>query len=149
MSAIRAIRNRRSEMNVPPSKKSSLFIVTANLSVFESGIPFFLRLAYADSVEILDSEPADHEKMASSVIADAKLYMPMSQLVDMEKELSRISKEKEKAAADITRHESKLQNEKFVSKAPEAVIQAERDKLAKAKALYAQLCEAEERLKNL
>lgn len=87
--------------------------------------------------------------MASSVIADAKLYMPMSQLVDMEKELSRISKEKEKAAADITRHESKLQNEKFVSKAPEAVIQAERDKLAKAKALYAQLCEAEERLKNL
>ena len=149
MNAIRSIRNRRAEMNVPPSKKCSLYITTSKQDVFESGIPFFLRLAYADQVEVLAADPADHEKMASCITADAKLYMPMSQLVDTEKELARIAKEKAKVEQDIARTEGKLQNEKFISKAPEAVVKQEREKLARIKALFAQLCEAEERLSKL
>ena len=149
MNAIRSIRNRRAEMNVPPSKKCSLYITTSKQDVFESGIPFFLRLAYADQVEVLAADPADHEKMASCITADAKLYMPMSQLVDTEKELARIAKEKAKVEQDIARTEGKLQNEKFISKAPEAVVNQEREKLARIKALFAQLCEAEESLSKL
>ena len=149
MNAIRAIRNRRSEMNVPPSKKTTLYIATANTAVYEAGIPFFQRLAYAEQVEILAAEPADHDKMASCITADAKLYMPMSQLVDKEKELARVAKEKAKAEQDMGRYAAKLQNEKFVSRAPEAVVNAEREKYEKVKALFAQLCEEEERLKKL
>jgi len=149
MNAIRSIRNRRAEMNVPPSKKCSLYITTSKQDVYESGIPFFLRLAYADQVEVLSADPADHEKMASCITADAKLYMPMSQLVDTEKELARIAKEKAKVEQDIARTEGKLQNEKFISKAPEAVVNQEREKLARIKALFSQLCEAEDRLSKL
>ena len=149
MNAIRAIRNRRSEMNVPPSKKTTLYIATANTAVYEAGIPFFQRLAYAEQVEILAAEPADHDKMASCITADAKLYMPMSQLVDKEKELARVAKEKAKAEQDMGRYAAKLQNEKFVSRAPEAVVNAEREKYEKVKALFAQLSEEEERLKKL
>ncbi|MBQ1282163.1 MAG: class I tRNA ligase family protein, partial [Oscillospiraceae bacterium] len=149
MNAIRAIRNRRAEMNVPPSKKCTVYIVTENTAVYESGIPFFLRLASAEQVEVLTTEPENHEGMASCVTADAKLYMPMSQLVDKEKELARVTKEKEKVAQDIARTEGKLSNEKFISKAPEAVVNQEREKLARIKALYAQLCEAEDRLNKL
>ena len=149
MNAIRAIRNRRSEMNVPPSKKTSLYITTANTAVYEAGTPFFQRLAYAEQVEILAGEPADHDKMASCITADAKLYMPMSQLVDKEQELARVAKEKAKAEQDMGRYAAKLQNEKFISRAPEAVVNAEREKYEKVKALFAQLCEEEERLKKL
>ena len=149
MNAIRAIRNRRSEMNVPPSKKTTLYIATANTAVYEAGIPFFQRLAYAEQLEILAAEPADHDKMASCITADAKLYMPMSQLVDKEKELARVAKEKAKAEQDMGRYAAKLQNEKFVSRAPEAVVNAEREKYEKVKALFAQLSEEEERLKKL
>ena len=87
--------------------------------------------------------------MASCITADAKLYMPMAQLVDTEKELARISKEKSKVEQDIARTEGKLKNEKFISKAPEAVVNQEREKLERIKALYSQLCEAEDRLKAL
>ena len=149
MNAIRAIRNRRSEMNVPPSKKTTLYIATANTAVYEAGVPFFQRLAYAEQVEILAAEPADHDKMASCITADAKLYMPMSQLVDKEKELARVAKEKAKAEQDMGRYAAKLQNEKFASRAPEAVVNAEREKYEKVKALFAQLSEEEERLKKL
>ena len=149
MQAIRAIRNRRAEMNVPPSKKSSLYVVTDKQEVYRAGIPFFQRLASAEEVSVLTEEPEGHEGMVSCITANAKLYIPMNELVDKEKELARISKEKEKAEQDAARYENKLKNEKFVSRAPEAVVQAEREKLEKAKALYAQLCEAEERLKKL
>jgi len=149
MNAIRAIRNRRAEMNVPPSKKSALYIVTDRQAVYTAGIPFFQRLASAEQVEVLAAEPAEQENMVSCITADAKLYMPMSQLVDKEKELARIAKEKAKAEQDMARYEAKLSNEKFVSRAPEAVVNAEREKFAKVKALYAQLCEAENRLKAI
>ena len=149
MNAIRAIRNRRAEMNVPPSKKCTLYVVTDKQEVFKEGVPFFQRLAYAEAVEVISGEPENHEAMASCITADAKLYMPMSQLVDKEKELARVAKEKAKAEQSIRSFEAKLSNEKFISKAPEAVVAAEREKFEKAKALYSQLCEAEERLRKL
>ena len=149
MNAIRAIRNRRSEMNVPPSRKSLLYIETEKRDVFAAGIPFFQRLAYADGVELLDRAPENHEQMVSCVTADARLYLPMNQLIDKEKELARVSAELQKAQQNAARYEAKLSNENFTSRAPEAVVNAEREKFEKAKALCAQLAEAEARLKAL
>ena len=149
MNAIRAIRNRRSEMNVPPSRKSLLYIETEKRDVFAAGIPFFQRRAYADGVELLDRAPENHEQMVSCVTADARLYLPMNQLIDKEKELARVSAELQKAQQNAARYEAKLSNENFTSRAPEAVVNAEREKFEKAKALCAQLAEAEARLKAL
>ena len=87
--------------------------------------------------------------MAQCVTADAKLYLPLAQLVDVEKELARIAKETENAQKEITRAEAQLSNEKFVSRAPANVIQAQRDKLEQSRKLLAQLAESEARLKKL
>ncbi|MEA4964476.1 MAG: valine--tRNA ligase [Oscillospiraceae bacterium] len=149
MNAIRAVRNRRAEMNVPPSKKTTLYIVTDNRAVFSSGAPFFQKLAYADDVVVLGADPEHHESMAACVTADAKLYMPMSQLVDKEKELVRVRKELDKARQDVARYEAKLGNESFLARAPEAVVNAEKERYEKVKALLVQLAEAEERLISL
>ena len=105
MLAIRTIRNRRSEMNVPPSKKADLYVVTDHTGIFEEGAPFITRLAYAERVIVLKEEPADHERMAQAVTPDAKLYLPLAQLVDVDKELARIEKELENARREISRAE--------------------------------------------
>ena len=139
MSAIRAIRNRRAEMNVPPSKKAALYVLTKKPEVYAEGADFIQRLAYADSVTMLYGEPADLEGMVTCATADAKLYIPMGQLVDVAKELERIDKELEKARKNLASLEGKLSNENFISRAPEAVVNAEREKAAKAKDLIAQL----------
>ena len=149
MLAIRTVRNRRSEMNVPPSKKADLYIVTEKREVFEEGAPFITRLAYADRVIVSAEEPEGHEDMAQCVTPDAKLYLPLAQLVDLEKELARIEKESENARKEIARAEAQLSNEKFVSRAPANVIQAQRDKLEQSRKLLAQLAESEERLRKL
>ncbi len=148
MQAIRAVRNRRAEMNVPPSKKSTLYVVTGKREVFEQGAAFITRLAYADQVQVCAAAPEGHEDMVSCVTADAELLMPMNQLVDVEKELERIGRELEKARKNLASIEGKLQNEKFVSRAPEPVVRAEKEKAEKAKALIAQLEEAGKRLKK-
>ncbi len=139
MSAIRAIRARRTEMNVPPSKKAALFILTSKPQIFQEGEGFLQRLAYADEVKLLDSEPADLDGLVTITTADAKLYIPMGQLVDVAKEIERISKELENARKFLKSLEGKLSNEKFVSRAPEAVVNAEREKAAKTADLIAQL----------
>ena len=149
MLAIRTVRNRRSEMNVPPSKKADLYIVTDKRQVFEEGAPFITRLAYAERVIVCADEPAGHEDMAQCVTPDAKLYLPLAQLVDVDKELARIAKESENARREIARAEAQLSNEKFVSRAPASVIQAQRDKLEQSRKLLAQLEESEARLKKL
>ena len=149
MNAIRAVRNRRAEMNVPPSKKCTLYIVTDKADVFASGTGFITRLAYADDVIISAQAPEGYESMASCVTHDAKLYMPMSQLVDVEKELARIAKEKEKAQKGLAGIMGKLNNPGFVAKAPEAVVAAEREKAAKYESLLQQLEESEATLKAL
>ena len=149
MNAIRAIRNRRAEMNVPPSKKAALFILTAMPQVFTEGEGFLLRLAYADKVELLDSEPANLDGMVTITTAEAKLYIPMGQLVDVAKELERVTKELEKARKNLASLEGKLNNENFVSRAPEAVVNAEREKAAKARELISQLEQSEAALKQI
>jgi len=142
MAAIRAIRNRRTEMNVPPSKKAALHIFTAKPQVFTEGEGFLQRLAYADEVKLLDSEPSNLDGMVTITTADAKLYIPMGQLVDVAKEIERISKELEAAKKFLASLNGKLSNEKFVSRAPEAVVNAEREKAAKTNDLIAQLEES-------
>ena len=142
MDAIRAIRARRAEMNVPPSKKAALYVLTSKPQVFTEGEGFIQRLAYADSVELLNAEPANLDGMVTITTADAKLYIPMGQLVDVAKEVERITKELEKAKKFLAGLQSKLSNEKFVSRAPEAVVAAEKEKAAKTADLIAQLSES-------
>ena len=149
MEAIRAIRNRRAEMNVPPSKKAALSILTSKPQIFVEGEGFLQRLAYADTVTMLDGEPADLEGMVTITTADAKLYIPMGQLVDVSKELARIEKELENARKFLASLEAKLSNEKFVARAPEAVVNAEREKAAKSRDLIAQLEQSEKALMKL
>ena len=149
MNAIRAIRNRRADMNVPPSKKAALYILTSKPEVFAEGEGFMQRLAYADEVTILSNEPDNIDGMVCCTTADAKLYIPMGQLVDVAKELERIEKELEKAKKNLAGIMSKLNNENFTARAPEAVVAAEREKAEKAEALIQQLQQSEEALKKL
>ena len=149
MNAIRAIRNRRADMNVPPSKKAALFILTSKPQVFAEGEGFMQRLAYADQVTLLQNEPENIDGMVCCTTADAKLYIPMGQLVDVAKELERVDKELEKARKNLAALEGKLSNENFISRAPEAVVSAEREKAAKAKDLISQLEQSQAALKKL
>ena len=149
MNAIRAIRNRRADMNVPPSKKAALFVLTSKPQVFAEGEGYIQRLAYADQVTMLDKEPENIDGMVCCTTADAKLYIPMGQLVDVAKELERIEKELEKAQKNLAGIEGKLNNQNFTARAPEAVVAAERDKAAKAQALIMQLQQSAEALRKL
>ena len=106
-------------------------------------------LAYADYVIVTGTEPEGHEAMASCVTHDATLYMPMSQLVDVAKELERIAKEREKAQKGLSGIQAKLSNPGFAAKAPAAVVNAEREKALKYESLLKQLDESEQRLKAL
>ena len=149
MQAIRAIRNRRAEMNVPPSKKAALYILTAKPQIFTEGEGFIQRLAYADQVTMLTAEPENIDGMVCCTTADAKLYIPLGQLVDVAKELERIGKELDKARKNLASLEGKLSNEKFTSRAPEHVVADIRDKAEKAKALILQLEQSEASMKKL
>ena len=148
MNAIRSIRNRRAEMNVPPSKKSTLYVVSDKGEIFRQGTGFICRLAYADQVIICDSDPEGHENMVCVVTNDAKLYIPLEELIDFEKELARIEKEKANCLKQIAMFEGKLSNVAFVSRAPEKVVAEQREKLEKNRALLAQLEESEKRLRR-
>ena len=149
MNAIRAIRARRTEMNVPPSKKAALLVLTAKPQIFTEGEGFIQRLAYADTVTLIDAEPADLDGMVTITTADAKLYIPMGQLVDVAKELERINKELEAAKKFLASLEAKLSNEKFVARAPEAVVNAEREKAEKTRELIKQLSQSQEAMLKL
>ena len=149
MNAIRAIRNRRAEMNVPPSKKAALYILSSKQKIFEEGEGFLQRLAYADEVKILSSEPENLDGMVTITTSDAKLYIPMGQLVDVAKEIERIQKELDNNRKFLASLEGKLSNEKFVSRAPEAVVNAEREKAAKTRDLIAQLTDSLDAMKKL
>ncbi len=149
MEAIRAIRNRRAEMNVPPSKKAALYVLTAKPEIFTEGEGFMQRLAYADEITMLSKEPENLDGLVCCTTGTAKLYIPMGQLVDVAKELERISKELEKAKKNLQGLEAKLSNENFTSRAPEAVVADIRDKAEKAKALILQLEQSEAAMKKL
>ncbi len=139
-SAIRAIRNRRAEMNVPPANKSRVFIVTDKKDVFESGVAFFLKLAYASKVEICDEKDVPEGSVAI-VVDGAKIFLPMNELIDMDKERERLNKEKQNLEGEIKRCEGKLKNESFVGKAPQSVVDAEKEKLEKYKKMYQETCD--------
>ena len=142
MDVIRAVRGRRAEMNVPPSKKAHLTIVSQYGDVFRRGVPFLQRLAAGESVTITAETPASLEGMVSVATPAAQVYIPLAELVDLEKEKARVAKELQKARENLDRIQKRLANESFVSKAPEAVIAGVRDSEAKAKSLIAKLEES-------
>ena len=142
MDLIRAIRARRAEMNVPPSKKAELMIVTDQAGPYQQGLHFIQRLAYASNVTFPETAPADVTGLVSVVTHDATAYLPLSELVDLAAERERIAKELEKAKNGLRITEGKLANEKFVAHAPENVVNAEREKAAKYKELIAKLEES-------
>jgi valyl-tRNA synthetase len=142
MDAVRAVRVRRSEMNVPPSKKPHLIIVTDKTAIFETGRVYLSKLAYAGDLTITADAPANTEGMVAVVTNDAKLYMPLAELVDLQKERERIEKELKKAQEDLDRTQAKLSNEGFTAKAPANVVTAERDRVEKLKALIDNLKES-------
>ncbi len=129
MDAIKAIRNRRAEMNVPPSRKAKVYIAAKETDIFKNGCAFFTRLASASDVEVAESY--DIDGAVTVVTADAKIYIPMDELVDKEAELKRLNKELEAAQKDLEFNEKKLNNQGFMSKAPEKVIAEVRANAAK------------------
>ncbi len=139
MDIIRAIRARRAEMNVPPSKKAQVILLTDDRAAYEAGSLFFAKLAYASDIEFVDATPANVDSMVSVVTKGAQVYMPMGELVDFEKERARLTKEKAKVQKDIDFVMKKLNNPGFVNKAPEAVIAQEREKAAKYQELMDKL----------
>ena len=146
MDAIKAVRARRSEMNVPPSRKSHLIIVTDKAKAFTDGEKFICKLAYASAISVTSELPETTDGMVSVITDNARMFMPMAELVDLEKEKARMEKELASARKQLDGQIAKLSNEKFVSRAPEAVVNTEREKKAKLEALIENL---EESLKNL
>ena len=148
MDAIRAIRARRAEMNVPPSKKAQLTVSTLEQAVFHQGIPFLKRLAYASDVTVVgvaDAGSSDEMRaqgMVEIMTHAARLFLPLAELVDLEKEKARIQKEVDKNRKELDKLETKLNNPGFVNKAPAQVVEAERERAAKLKALLVKLEES-------
>ena len=146
MDAIKAVRARRAEMNVPPSRKSHLIIVTDKAKAFTDGEKFICKLAYASGIEVRAELPESTDGMVSVITDNARMFMPMAELVDLEKERTRMEKELANAKKQLDGQIAKLANENFVSRAPEKVVNVEREKKAKLEALIENL---EESLKNL
>ncbi len=145
MEAIRAIRNRRNEMNVPPSKKAEVYVATKLGSVFEEGKQFISRLASASAVEI--GEGFEIEGAVNVVTADAKIYIPMDQLVDKKAEFDRLTKELKAVEKRFAQSMGKLNNQGFIGKAPEAVIEKVKGQAQKEKEKIELIKAAIEKLK--
>lgn len=147
--AVRAIRNVRTSMNVPPSRKARVYVVTEDgetAELFEKSRVFFAVLASANEVVIQKDKTGIGEDAVSAVIHQAVLYMPFAELVDVEKERERLKKEEARLEGELKRVNGMLSNEKFVSRAPQAKIDEERAKLVK----YTQMMEqVRERLAQL
>ncbi len=147
--AVRSIRNIRAEMNVVPSKKAQVFVVSSDENtreIFEKSKVFFKTLAYASDVTVQADKTGIEDDAVSAVIPNAVIYMPFAELVDIAKEIERLEKEKEKMLKEIERVEKKLSNQGFVAKAPQKVIDEEKAKGEKYKGILAQV---EERLAQM
>ena len=145
MSAIKAVRNRRAEMNVAPSKKAKIFIETAYADTFEKGKVFFERLASASEVEV-GAKFDDMDDAVSIITESARMYIPMAELVDFQAEIARLQKEKAGVEKELAMVNGKLSNENFVSKAPAAVVEGQRQSKAR---LEEKLALLDESLQNL
>ena len=138
--AVRAIRNVRTSMNVAPSKKAKVYVVSENqklLQIFEHSKVFFATLGYASEVFLQSDKQGIADDAVSVVIPEASIYIPFAELVDIAKEIERLQKEEERLTKELARVTGMLSNEKFVSKAPEAKINEEKAKLEK----YTQMME--------
>ena len=147
--AVRNIRNLRAEMNVAPSRKAKVFVVSENENIrgiFENGKVFFATLGYASEVVVQKDKAGIPDDAVSTVIPDAVIYIPFAELVDIDKEIERLKKEEGKLHGEIKRCNGMLNNEKFVSKAPQAKIDEEKAKLEKYTQMLAQV---QERLQTL
>lgn len=144
ITAIKGIRNRRAEMNVPPSKKAKVFIETLYADVFESGTMFFERLASASEVEVKDK--IDLSDALTVVTDSARIFIPLDEIVDKQKELDRLNKEKKAVQKDIDFLSGKLSNEGFLAKAPAQLIEKEKAKLEVAKQKMEKILESIEKL---
>ena len=147
--AVRNIRNIRAQMNVAPSRKAKVFVVSEDESIrkiFESGSVFFATLAYAGEVSVQSDKSGIPEDAVSAVIPGAVLYIPFAELVDIDKEIERLKKEEARLNGEIKRCEGMLGNEKFISKAPQAKIDEEKAKLAKYQQMLSQVTERLESL---
>ena len=139
MDVIRAIRARRSEMNVPPSKKAALTIITNEADIFASGEAHLKRLAWCSSVTVQQEDLTDTAGMVCDITHMAKLYMPLAELVDLAKEKARLEKDLGKKQGELKGLEGKLSNPGFLNKAPEHVVAAEKDRAEKLKVLIAKI----------
>ena len=138
--AVRAIRGVRTDMNVPPSKKATVYVVSEDqrlLGIFEHSKSFFATLGYAGEVMLQMDKTGIAEDAVSAVIPGAVIYMPFADLVDIDKEIERLQGEEKRLAGELARSNGMLNNEKFVSRAPEAKIAEEKAKLQK----YTQMME--------
>ncbi len=149
MSAITAVRNRRSEMNVPPSKKAKMLIVTDETELFGKGIPFFEKLASASDVEVRQNKDGIDENSVNVVVEAAEIFLPLGELVDKESEIERLTKEKKNLEAEIKRVEGKLSNTGFVAKAPAKVVEEEKAKGEKYKDMLSKVLKSLEEINNL
>ena len=147
--AVRAIRNVRASMNVPPSKKAKVYVVSESeetLGIFERSRNFFASLGYAGEVILQKDKTGIAQDAVSAVTAQAAIYMPFAELVDLDREIERLKKEEDRLTKELNRVNGMLGNEKFVSRAPEAKIAEEREKLEKYTQMMAQV---KERLSQL
>ena len=149
--AVRNIRNLRADMNVPPSKKASVYVVSEKeevRKVFADARVFFATLGYASEVHVQADKAGIADDAVSTVIPDAVIYMPFAELVDVEKEIARLEKEAKRLEGEIKRAKGMLSNEKFISKAPAAKVEAEKEKLEKYTSMAAQVAERLSQLKK-
>ena len=149
--AVRNIRNLRADMNVPPSKKASVYVVSEKeevRKVFEDSRVFFATLGYASEVHVQADKAGIADDAVSTVIPDAVIYMPFAELVDVEKEIARLEKEAKRLEGEIKRAKGMLSNEKFISKAPAAKVEVEKEKLEKYTSMAAQVAERLSQLKK-
>ena len=149
--AVRAIRNLRTGMNVPPSRKAKVYVVSAKEDVryiFESSKSFFATLGYASEVHVQEDKTGIDENAVSTLIHDAAVYIPLEELVDIDKEIERLEKEAAKLAGEIKRASGMLANPKFVGKAPAAKVEEEKAKLAKYTEMSEQVAERLAQLKK-
>ncbi|NMB07591.1 MAG: valine--tRNA ligase, partial [Tissierellia bacterium] len=151
MNGIRGIRNARQEMNIPPSKKAKIIFVTEDENVIKMlnyGERYFINLASAEDIEILEDKSTIKGDNLSVVLDKCEAYIPLKDLIDYEKEIERLEKEKEKLEGELKRVRGKLSNEGFVNKAPESVVEAERQKQIKYESMMDKVVERLETLKS-